>query len=54
MVRSPSKIVEEGKTADTDGEESYRSRKDKVVFLIGGGESTNPKKMEALYASLRS
>ena len=29
-------------------------RKDKVVFLTGGGETTNPEKMEALYASVRS
>ena len=25
-----------------------------MVFLTGGGETTNPEKMEALYASVRS
>ena len=52
--RSPSKISEEGKTVDTYGEEKERIRKDKGVFLTGGGETTNPENMETLYAFLRS
>ena len=39
---------------DTVGEENKRRRKDKVIFLTGGGEATNPENMEALYASVRS
>ena len=39
---------------DTVGEENERKRKEKVVFLTGGGEATNPEKMEAFYASVQS
>ena len=35
---------------DKDGEEKDTRRKDKVAFLTGGGEDTNPENMEALYA----
>ena len=38
---------------DTDREENERRRKYKLVFPIGGGESTNPENMEALYESVR-
>ena len=41
-VSSTFKIAEEVKTVDTYGEEKERIIKDKVVFLTGGGESTNP------------
>ena len=42
VVRSPSKIAEEGKTVDTDREEKDKRRKDKVVFPKGGGKDTTP------------
>ena len=38
----------------TDREENKRSRKEKVVFPTGIVEYTNPEKVEALYASIRS
>ena len=47
-------MSDEGKTADTVGEENDRRRKEKVVFPTGGGEAKNPENMEALYASVRS
>ena len=37
-----------------DGEEKDSRRKDKVVFLKGGGEAKTPGKMDALYVSVRS
>ena len=46
--------MEKGKTVDTVGEENERSRKEKVVFPTGGGESTNTEKTEALYIPVRS
>ena len=39
---------------DTDRGENERRRKDKVISPICGGEATNPEKMDALYASIRS
>ena len=39
---------------DTVGEENERKRKEKVVFLTGGGEATNPENMGDLYAFVRS
>ena len=39
---------------DTVGEENKRRRKDKVIFLTGGGEATNPENMEALYVFVQS
>ena len=41
-VKSPSKTAEEGKTVDTIGEENGRKIKEKVIFLTGVGEATNP------------
>ena len=54
MVRSLSKIAEEGNTVDTDREEKGRRRKERVAFPTGGGEAIEPENMEALYASIRS
>ena len=39
---------------DTIGEENERRINDKLVFLTGGGEATNPENMEALYVFVQS
>ena len=39
---------------DIYGEENEISRKEKLVFPVGGDESANLEKMEALYTSVRS
>ena len=54
MGRSLTKISNEGKTVDTVEEENNMRRKDKVVFPTGGGESTKPKNVEALYVYVQS
>ena len=54
MGRSPSKVADEGKMVDTDGEEKERRRRYKVVLLTSGVKSTNLENIEALYASVRS
>ena len=46
--------MEEYKTVDTVWEENKGSKKRKVIFPTGRGESTKPEKIEALYAHVRS
>ena len=52
-VRSPYKSTEEGKAVETYREEKERRRRKKLAFLTGGGESTNPENMQALYVSVQ-
>ena len=54
MGRSPSKVADEGKMVDTDGEEKERRRRYKVVLLTSGVKSTNLENIEALYAYVLS
>ena len=54
MVRSLSKISEEGNTVDTYRKENYIRIKYKRVLPTGGGEAKKSENMEALYSSVRS
>ena len=45
-----SKIVEEGRMVDTDGEENESKREETEIFPMGGGEVKIPENMESLYA----